>query len=250
MIRALGNALIVFGWEKFIPICFFIPKNCIYYSLKKLYFLAIAKKYSIIENVKLLFLNNIMKNKNPKDISKMVLKGLMLSGAVVVASGSPYFASKILPALIKQTSYKLNRKKDKKKIYDTFYRLKKEGMIKFEEMGKQIYISLTKEGKKKAGKYQIDNLEIKKPKKWDKIWRILIFDIKDKQKIKREALRGKIKQLGLYQLQKSVWVCPYNFQKEAVILRYFFGLTNDEMKIITASDIEDDKNIKIFFRLN
>ncbi|MDO8529421.1 MAG: hypothetical protein Q7S18_02025, partial [bacterium] len=109
--------------------------------------------------------------------------------------------------------------------------------------------SLTEEGKKKAGKYQIDNLEIKKPKKWDKKWRILIFDIKNRDKLKREALRGKIKELGLYQLQKSVWVCPYEFVKEMNILRSFFNLSNDEMKIINAHEIENDNDIKIFFNI-
>ncbi len=87
--------------------------------------------------------------------------------------------------------------------------------------GKQLYITLTPEGRKEVGKYQIDDLEIKKPLRWDKKWRILIFDIKEKNKIKREALRGKIKQLGLYPLQKSVWVCPYKFYKEMDMLRRF-----------------------------
>jgi CRISPR-associated endonuclease Cas2 len=78
----------------------------------------------------------------------------------------------------------------------------------------------------------------------------LIFDIQDKHKIKREALRGKLKQLGLFQLQKSVWVCPYEFKDVVKILRDFFGLTNDEMKIITASEIEDDKRVFDYFELN
>jgi len=78
----------------------------------------------------------------------------------------------------------------------------------------------------------------------------LIFDIQDKQRIKREALRGKIKELGLCQIQKSVWVYPYDFKKEMILLREFFGLTNAEMKLITASEIENDELIKDFFKLN
>jgi len=185
------------------------------------------------------------------EIVKTILKGFLLTGAITVASTSPYFVSRVLPKLIKHASYRIkNNKRRKKRFYDTFYYLKNKGFIKMNYKGKQIYISLTKEGKKMAGKYQIDDLEIKKPKKWDKKWRVLIFDISDKHKVKREALRGKLKELELYQLQKSVWTCPYNFQKEIEILRNFFGFKNDEMKIITASDIEDDKNIRIFFGIN
>ncbi|EKE10949.1 MAG: hypothetical protein ACD_15C00170G0001 [uncultured bacterium] len=113
----------------------------------------------------------------------------------------------------------------------------------------QLFISLTKEGREKAKKYDIDFLEIKKPKKWDRKWRILIFDIADKHRVKREALRGKIKELGLFQLQKSVWICPYEFFKEVAVMRDFFGLSNEEMQIITATSIENDHDARIFFNL-
>ena len=100
-------------------------------------------------------------------IAKTIIKVIFITGGIAVASTSPYFFSRIIPKLIKYGFYKIKSKKDKKKIYDTFRRLNNEGLIKIDNRGGQIYISLTKEGKKKAGKYQIDDLEIKKPKKWD-----------------------------------------------------------------------------------
>ncbi len=115
--------------------------------------------------------------------------------------------------------------------------------------GKQLYITLTEEGRTRAKKYWIDDLRIAKPKKWDKKWRVMIFDVKDEQKVKREALRGKIKELGLCQIQKSVWVYPYNFEKEAKVLKEFFDFSSDEMKIIVASKIEDDKALRKHFDL-
>lgn len=189
--------------------------------------------------------------KSKKEITKIILKGILLAGGIAVASTSPYFVSRVLPKIIKYARYRQKQKEfEKKNFYNVFYRLKRQGLVKMEYRGKQLYISLTKEGKKKAGRYQIDDLKIKKPLQWDKKWRVLIFDIKEESRTKREALRGKIKELGLYQLQKSVWVCPYNFFKEMDLLRRFFGLKNDEMKIITASEIEDDRNIKSLFGLN
>jgi DNA-binding transcriptional regulator PaaX len=190
-----------------------------------------------------------MRHRKGKEITRIILKGILIAGVISIASTSPYFVSKALPRLVKYARYKLKKGKKDKKLYNAFYYLRSKGMINVENKGGQIYISLTKEGKKIAGKYQIDDMQIEKPEKWDGKWRILIFDIKDKQKIKREALRGKIIQLGFFQLQKSVWVYPYNFQIEIVLLRSFFNLTNDEMKIVTASEIEDDKKIKIHFNL-
>jgi CRISPR-associated endonuclease Cas2 len=186
---------------------------------------------------------------NGKGITKMILKGFLISGAIIISGNNPRFFKYVLPKIIKYFSYQIKNSKKKKEIYDTFYHLKNRRLIKFEYKGKQIHISLTKEGKKKAGKYQIDDLKIEKTRKWDKRWRVLIFDISEKNKIKREALRGKIKELGLYQLQKSVWVCPYNFQSEVNILRGFFNLKNDDMKIINAYEIENDEKLKVFFNL-
>lgn len=182
-----------------------------------------------------------------KKLTKTILTGLLVSGGLAIAATSPYFTQSLSKDFKKYFKYR--SRKQRKKIYDTFYRLKRDGHLNFDYKGMQLYVSLTEEGKKKAGKYQIDDLEIKKPKKWDGKWRVLIFDIKNKDKIKREALRGKIKELGLYPLQKSVWVCPYEFEKEIEILRSFFNLTKDEMKVINAYFIEDSDGIKSFFSI-
>lgn len=183
---------------------------------------------------------------------KSILNLLLTAGLVAVACTSPMFGATLARELIKSAARRNTGKmsaKERKKYYNAFYYLKREEMIDIEYRGNQMYFSLTDEGKKKAGKYKIDELEIKKQKKWDKKWRVLIFDIEDKHKLKREALRGKLKELGLYQLQKSVWACPYEFKKEMVVLREFFGLESGEMKVINASEIEDDKKIRKHFSL-
>lgn len=185
-----------------------------------------------------------MRVKTGKYFTEMIVMGIFYAGAITIAT--PYFAATMIPKLIRIA---VNNKKERKIFCSTFSRLKQKGLIRIVKKNRQIYISLTREGKKRAGKYQIDNLKIEKTGKWDGKWRILIFDIKEKQRIKREALRGKIKQLGLFKLQNSVWVHPCDFHKETRILRSFFGLTRDEMQIITAKSIENDKKIKSFFRL-
>jgi CRISPR-associated endonuclease Cas2 len=194
-----------------------------------------------------------MPREKNKQLARKILKSVLWSGMFVVACSSPNFVPKILPRIARLIAYAPGKKnKDKKKrgeLQNTFNYLRYKGLLEIRNKKGQIYIFLTKEGKRLAGKYQINDLQIKKPKKWDKLWRILIFDIKEGQKKKREALRGKIKELGLFQLQKSVWVCPYNFFKEISLLRDFFGLDKDEMKIITAYEIENDGPVKKFFGL-
>jgi len=183
------------------------------------------------------------------DTSRIILKGLLWGGAIAVASLNPFFLNRIVPQLVRHAKYKLDKKRRNKAFQQSFYYLKNKGLIDFDYQGKQVYISLTKEGRKKAKRYNVDNLKIKKPKKWDRKWRILIFDIQDKHKVKREALRGKLKELGFYKLQKSVWLCPYDFEKEVGILRNFFGFGYREMRIVIASEIEMDGEVKSFFNI-
>jgi len=177
------------------------------------------------------------------EIVKDMLLWIAAAGVIYVAASSPYFIMNIMKA------YKRSRKYGKKKVYDTFYNLKRQGCIRIENKNHQIYISLTEKGKKRAGWFQIDNLKIKRPKKWDGKWRIIVFDIAELKKTHREAFRGKLKELGFYPLQKSVWVHPFVCKDEIDLLRDFFGLTEKEIRLVVADYIGNDEELKEIFKL-
>lgn len=182
--------------------------------------------------------------KKPKsEIAKDILKWLALTGAIYLAASSPYFVLNLMKAMKKWQKYK------KERIYSAFWRLKKAGCIIIERRGKQIYLKLTRKGKKMAGWLQIDALKIKRPKKWDGKWRIVIFDISQLKKIFRELFRGKLKELGFYPLQKSVWIIPFECRDEIEVLRNFFGLTQKEVRLIVAEDIESVDWLKKIFKI-
>lgn len=182
--------------------------------------------------------------RKPKsEIVKDILLWLAISGAVYVAATSPYFIRNLIKVFKKSNKY------NKKKIYDTFYMLQKEDCIKIDKQKNQIYISLTEKGRKKAGWLQIDNLKLKNSKKWDKKWRIVIFDIAQLKKLHREAFRGKLKELNFYPLQKSVWIYPFKCKDEIDLLRDFFGLSQDEVRLIVSNNIGKEEKIKKMFGL-
>ena len=56
------------------------------------------------------------------------------------------------------------------------------------------------------GKIYSDYLKIDKPKIWDKKWRIVVFDIPEKQRGARDSLRTYLKKLDFYELQKSIFI--------------------------------------------
>lgn len=193
-------------------------------------------------------MTNIRKYKyyftKPKsEIVKDVLSLLITTGAIIVAANSPYF----VPNIIRK--YEKWKKYPNRKVSDTFYRLRRQGLIDIQTVNHQIYISLTKEGRKKAGIFQIDKLKLKRPKRWDRKWRLLMFDIPQERKISREALRGKLKELGFLPLQKSVWAYPFECRAEMQLLQDFFGLSNSEIRLIIAENIGDDSILKQNFNL-
>lgn len=171
------------------------------------------------------------------------MKTLLASSAIVIAAQSPHFIRNLLKTRGVWQKY------SKEKISSTFQNLRRQGFLEIEYRGNQIYIHLTKEGKKKAGMLQIDSLEIKKPKKWDRKWRVVIFDISQLKKVYRESFRGKIKELGFYCLQKSVWVHPFNCEAEIDILKDFFGLSEDELRLMIVENLGEDLKLQQIFQL-
>lgn len=177
------------------------------------------------------------------EITKDILIWLATAGAISIAVTSPYFIHNLL------REFKRGRRYKKKNVYNAFYQLRKEGGLNIEKRVRQVHITLTDKGRRKAGWLQIDSLKIAKPKKWDGKWRLAIFDIAQLKTLMRDAFRTKIRELGFRPLQKSVWVCPYECQDEIDLLRDFFGLDKKEIRLITAEDIEEDNFLREIFKL-
>jgi len=123
-------------------------------------------------------------------------------------------------------------------------------LVDFKEDGDNgVRIILTEQGVKKALRYNIDAIFIEEPKKWDGKWRIVVFDIPEKMKKAREALRDKLRKLGFYQLQKSVFVFPFACHDEINFIVEFFELRSN-VRIMTVLDITNEAELKLHFGLS
>lgn len=69
--------------------------------------------------------------------------------------------------------------------------------------------SLTPAGAHRLQKLGIDELNIPAPRKWDRKWRLVSFDIPVKQSRQRAYLTGHLQTLGFVMLQRSMWVHPF-----------------------------------------
>ena len=175
-------------------------------------------------------------------IAKEILLHTATAGAIVIAASSPYFGIRLFHNLLKEPS-------QRKKFSQALNRLKRSRMILLSEKAEgKFLVELTEEGKRKVREFQFADLNIERPKKWDKGWRVVIFDIPNKKKRAREALRDKLKELGFYQLQESVWAFPYPCQAEIEFLVELFGLY-PYVNFLEARTIKDDARIKKYFSL-
>ncbi|OHA27357.1 MAG: CRISPR-associated endonuclease Cas2 [Candidatus Taylorbacteria bacterium RIFCSPHIGHO2_02_FULL_46_13] len=132
----------------------------------------------------------------------------------------------------------------KNSIYIARGRLLKQGLIEYHsgffratEKGKQLL--RTSEGEYKPIPY---------PRKWDKKWRILIFDIREERKTLREKVRRTLVAIGFRRLQDSVWVCPYDCEDFVALLKADFKIGKDLLYII-ADEIENDTFLRKEFQL-
>ena len=81
-----------------------------------------------------------------------------------------------------------------------------------------------------------NNYFFQKNIKWDHQWRIVIFDIPQDMHRQRNNFRNKLKSLGFYMLQKSVFVFPYSCEEELGDLCGDLGIS-ECVDIITAHKI-------------
>lgn len=105
-----------------------------------------------------------------------------------------------------------------------------------------ISVILSEKGKKRAEVYNLDNLKISKPKKWDGNWRLVIFDIPERIKKVREALRMHLRNLGFCELQKSVFICPFPCAEEVNQIVDFYDV-HEHVRIIIAHSLDNEEKL-------
>ncbi|OGZ79519.1 MAG: hypothetical protein A2358_03600 [Candidatus Staskawiczbacteria bacterium RIFOXYB1_FULL_37_44] len=140
---------------------------------------------------------------------------------------------------------KINKKDLQREINNLY---KSKSIKKKENPNGSVTITITDKGKLKALTYKFEEMRIDK-KDWDDKWRILTFDVPEKVRWGRDALRDKIKKLGFYELQKSVFIFPYNCKDEIDFIVEFFNIRK-HVRFGVLESIDNEKHLKEIFGLN
>lgn len=89
-----------------------------------------------------------------------------------------------------------------------------------------------------------------KQKNWDGKWRMVIFDISEEKRKKRDFLRTRLKWLGYKELQKSVWVFPYDIKRDIKELLTIFKYDPEgDVRFLTVEKMEQDDDLRKEFNL-
>ncbi|PIP30803.1 hypothetical protein CO123_02305 [bacterium (Candidatus Howlettbacteria) CG_4_9_14_3_um_filter_37_10] len=132
----------------------------------------------------------------------------------------------------------------KNTISSTIYRAKQYGYLKEVELdNNKKSLQVTPKGKMKIYK-----LIGKENRAWDGKWRLIFFDIPEKQRHKRDFFRRKLKELGFKQYQLSAWICPFDFADEIDELIYEIGI-NKYVQYIIGESIKGEGDIKRLFNI-
>jgi len=119
---------------------------------------------------------------------------LLLGGLALGLSGSPRRYFKILKSIQKEW-----KEIDREMLRNAIISLYRSKLIKEKENADgTITLVLTDKGKERALTYNLDNMKIKKPVQWDNKWRVVVFDIPEKIKKAREAVRECLKNLKAF----------------------------------------------------
>jgi len=108
-------------------------------------------------------------------------------------------------------------------------RLRAQGLIELVRGGG--FYQLTPGGEELLSRYRLRHVTIPKPKKWDKRWRLVVFDVREKIKYLRDYARETLEQLGFVRLQDSVWIYPYECAEVIELMRTSYRLRKDILYI-------------------
>ena len=146
-------------------------------------------------------------------------------------------------------SFNKSKKYSNKQLSSAIYDMKRQKLIEYvcDKDGKTV-VKITTKGKSRLKAFSIELIEIKKPKKWDGKWRLVMFDIPMRFTKGREALRYHLKDLNFFQFQKSAWIYPYPCEEEILFISDFFGVSKF-VEILTVASISRDEKVKRHFSL-
>lgn len=175
--------------------------------------------------------------------------GVLLGGSIAFTPNFPIILGGIMK-IIQEIKEAKNKPITENKVKRVLKNLEKKEIIGMVEKDGEIFVQLKDNGNILIAKYSLKILlDFKKQrKKWNNKWFMVVFDVPEMQRNKRDYLRCFLREIGFYRYQQSVYAFPFDCEKEiALIKRIVEG--GKYISYIIAEKIENESELRTYFQL-
>lgn len=183
----------------------------------------------------------VLEKRNKRaNLQKLILMTVGVTGSIAIGLVAP----NVLVAMKRLGLLPYTRQKEA--IFSSQKRLIQKGFLEYDKKG---VLKITQRGRKKLLIETYLDKTKERNRKWDKKWRVLIFDIPENRKNDREGLRHTLISIGFMKLQDSVWIYPYDCEDLITLLKVDMEIGKEIIYMIVEA-IENDDLIKEHFCLH
>ena len=187
--------------------------------------------------------NGYRRGELAKEILLIIAAGLAIPAAFLMPN-IPIALKPLLRALTKKSGLR----KSEHFVRSITY-LKRRRLISIAAKDELQILTLSENGKKRVLQFDLYKIRLKRPRKWDGYWRLVLFDIPEKHKMGREALRSKLNQLGFFPLQKSCFIYPFDCKSEITFISEIFEVA-PYVNFILVKELEGATQLVKYFNLS
>jgi phenylacetic acid degradation operon negative regulatory protein len=178
----------------------------------------------------------------PKDKPNNTVKVLKALSTATLIAGVV-----VAPNIASLLSFRLSSTKtERARTLRAIREAKRRGWLTFRDTREGVEVALSESGKLKWQKINMSSPL--QQDKWDKKWRLVIFDIPTTKRVAAHEFRLAIKKLGFQQFQRSVWICPYPCGPQIAYFRQTYGL-KDYIRLFEVIAVDDEASLKEKFNL-
>ncbi|MEK7093409.1 MAG: CRISPR-associated endonuclease Cas2 [Patescibacteria group bacterium] len=173
------------------------------------------------------------------EIKNAILQVAALAGLLSIAFVAPNVPKVIPRSLLNKV---FGRSRSARDV--TVSRLLKDGLLAVEMRDGTRMLRITEKGKRYLAKTKLRAANV--PRRWDRRWRVVIFDIKEHRRHVRRNLRSELQAYGFYRLQDSVWVFPYACEDFIALLKADLHVGKDILYLV-AEEVENERHLRDYF---
>ena len=135
-----------------------------------------------------------------------------------------------------------------RRIIDSCTLLAKQGFISVGNVDNDKVFKITIKGQDHLKRAELLQFDIR-PVTWNGRWYLVTINLPESKKTTRNQILLVLKRYGFVQYSKGIWIYPYNPSDLITKMRDQYELKN-EIKLIMASHIDDDKRYLRTFKIN